>query len=586
MIAWKIKGVEYKYDRHICVGGLWVQQDGCEIEFIIARKDITRTTDILIISIDEEFEPPGFKKGNLKRDAKSKYKQGWLLHLPGNGVKLIKLEYEKRLGQAVPKPRKLTLETHRIKPLTIDFDDADDFAHVFMVLQSSTIRTKAVIKTDQKEQLLDIYKMGGPMVRLPGKQPAPVSLIVNGKQEYMVTKTIAYGGYGKVRYALDVGTNKLHAVKVFRSYTHGSRAEKATESADLKKEINIQKQFSKIKIHDEFEISSKMQKGDREYKKTFIVMDLFACSLKKIIGMLPTYRQLLEGKQKQWTGANLNTTQIYALKYYIFREVLSDISKLHKGDMLHSDIKDDNALVSYEGLVALADYGRVVKATGECIGTAGWYGYYGAMDGYGADLGALGLLFFRIFFGLTISDEIRSFFRKQSKDKVYSSIHSTKGDQWQLQKNLEKLKQENSHLENALKKKQEKKLQKRKADVELARNVHGRDLDRKKKEQEQWRDVAEIWDASSLARIPGLPVKVSQADAEVIRFILKYMSRSDETTNKTTIELERLVAKVFKGISPERVKKNLARLVKSEVGGKELYTSQLRSAYAELRRLM
>jgi hypothetical protein len=122
--------------------------------------------------------------------------------------------------------------------------------------------------------------------------------------------------------------------------------------------------------------------------------------------------------------------------------------------------------------------------------------------------------------------------------------------------------------------------------VELARNVHGRDLDRKKQEQEQWLDVAEIWDAASLASIPGLPVKVSQADAEVIRFILKYMSRSKETTNKTTIELERLVAKVFKGISPEGIKKHLVSLVKSEIGGKELYTSQLRGAYAKLRRLM
>ncbi len=315
-------------------------------------------------------------------------------------------------------------------------------------------------------------------------------------------------------------------------------------------------------------------------------MDLFACSLKKIIGMLPTYRQLLEGKQKQWTGANLNAKQIYALKYYIFREVLSDVSKLHKRDMLHSDIKDDNALVSYGGLVALADYGRVVKSSEECFGTAGWYGRQGSMLGYKADLGALGLLFFRIFFGLTISDEIRSFFQEHSKDKVYSSIHSTKGDQWQLQKKLEKLKQENSHLENALKIKQEKKLQKRKVDVKIARDMYGGNLDRKKKEQEQWLDVAEIWDASSLARIPGLPVKVSQADAEVIRFILKYMSRSDETTNKTTIDLEHLVAKVFKGISPEGIKKNLVSLVKSEIGGKELYISQLRGAYAKLRRLM
>ncbi|MFC1816868.1 protein kinase [Thermodesulfobacteriota bacterium] len=395
-VEWKTSGKGGKCERSDNIYVKYLKPAGNhfdDILFLLYDNDDASSKDAALkgILMVRDTQALGFKKGTVIMpgvNGHSNPHEGFILHAKKSEIHRAEVHIQSRSGHAVGKATAMEFFLSASRRVSLIPDD-ETFGGLAMILNWNNIKVGA------KDPSFKLKFWTESKSDLPGLDR--VNLLISKKSKYLVARTVAKGGFGKLHLALDTKSKQMHAVKVFSTY---KKTVSKTSKEDLNSELNLQRDFQpKIKIYDQFEISSPGSDFEGSpFRKYYVVMDIFACSLGEIIVMLPPQQEVFnpQGRKMRWTPAKLTAKEIFDLKHYIFAEVAKDVQRLHAKNYRHGDIKDPNVLVSYSGDVALSDYGSARKDPERTFGTDGWYPGAESGRGFEGDIGALSMLFLRI----------------------------------------------------------------------------------------------------------------------------------------------------------------------------------------------
>jgi serine/threonine protein kinase len=395
-VEWKTEGKGGKCERADCIMVNYLKPIGNtgfdDFLFFLYDNDDPTSKDATLkgILMGRMTQAPGFKKGTMigTELTCSEPINIFILHAKKSEIQRAKVHIQSRPGQAVSKTTAMEFFLSSGRQISL-ITEYETFGELALILHWNDIKVEAKDPSFKLRFLKPVSQSD-----LPGLDR--VNLLISKKSKYLVARTVARGGFGKLHLALDTKSKKMLAVKVFSAY---KKTVSRTSEKDLNSELKLQREFQpKIKIYDQFKISSDGKYQGSPLTKFYVMMDIFACSLKKIIGMLPSEQKVFNPQERKtrWTPARLTAKEIFDLKHYIFAEVAEDVQRLHAKNYRHGDIKDANVLVSYDGDVALSDYGSAQKDPKRTLGTDGWYPGGESGRGFKGDIGALFMLFLRI----------------------------------------------------------------------------------------------------------------------------------------------------------------------------------------------
>lgn len=163
----------------------------------------------------------------------------------------------------------------------------------------------------------------------------------SNNNKYIMIKRLGYGSYASVWMAYKINNIKK---KTLSSNFYAIKIHNTDDVAEGVKEIKMYKKFKELEIpyvsspEDEFVIVRKM--GDKVKKHVCVVIGLMACSIYDLID---------KGRYKKGFPFDSVVT--------ITKQILQSLEKLHENNIIHSDVKPENILISglTDGNKKLAD---------------------------------------------------------------------------------------------------------------------------------------------------------------------------------------------------------------------------------------
>ena len=159
----------------------------------------------------------GFQKGSvILSEVDPKPIPGFLLRIKKSALLRAKMHFEPRKGRAVSKA--IAMEFILSSGRHISFIPDDEcFGGLAMILHWNNIKVES---KDPSFKLRFFILQNTSNSVDPQKMPGldRVNLLISQKTKYLIARSVAKGGFGKVHIALDLKSKQPRAVKIFSTY--------------------------------------------------------------------------------------------------------------------------------------------------------------------------------------------------------------------------------------------------------------------------------------------------------------------------------------------------------------------------------